>query len=167
MTQVLWRERFDDLRQRRPGLAQRVCRRLLLDMQRRGLIDLDDIGRWHRSGTERTVGRMRPGCAGAERADQQGKRLRRPTAVSGAHEFGHALVVDSQTTIDGRQFGLTVVRDGMYDIYTEHLQFLRQKFDCSNNAAHGWTPCPSGTVNENENGNRQACTVPDMLRSVR
>ena len=43
MTQVLWRERFDDLRQRRPGLAQRVCRRLLFDMQRRGLIDLDDI----------------------------------------------------------------------------------------------------------------------------
>jgi hypothetical protein len=43
LTQVLWRERFDELRQRRPGLAQRVCRRLLLDMQRRDLIDLDDI----------------------------------------------------------------------------------------------------------------------------
>ncbi len=43
MTQAVWRERFDDLRTRRPGLAQRVCRRLLFDMQRRGLIDLDDI----------------------------------------------------------------------------------------------------------------------------
>ena len=43
MTQAVWRERFNDLRQGRPGLAQRVCRRLLLDMQRRGLIDLDDI----------------------------------------------------------------------------------------------------------------------------
>ncbi len=43
MTQAVWRERFDKLRQQRPGLAQRVCRRLLLDMQRRGLIDLDDI----------------------------------------------------------------------------------------------------------------------------
>jgi hypothetical protein len=43
VTQPVWRERFDDLRTRRPGLAQRVCRRLLLDMQRRGLIDLDGI----------------------------------------------------------------------------------------------------------------------------
>ncbi|MGD8439477.1 MAG: PEP/pyruvate-binding domain-containing protein [Holophagae bacterium] len=43
MTQAVWRERFDDLRTRRPELAQRVCRRLLLDMQRRGIIDLDDI----------------------------------------------------------------------------------------------------------------------------
>ena len=43
MTQAAWRERFDELRQQRPGLAQRVCRRLLLDMQRKGLIDLDDI----------------------------------------------------------------------------------------------------------------------------
>jgi hypothetical protein len=43
LTQPTWRETFDDLRQRRPGLAQRVCRRLLLDMQSQGLIDLDDI----------------------------------------------------------------------------------------------------------------------------
>jgi hypothetical protein len=43
VTQAAWRERFDELRQQRPGLAQRVCRRLLLDMQRKGLIDLDDI----------------------------------------------------------------------------------------------------------------------------
>ncbi|MEE4272820.1 MAG: PEP/pyruvate-binding domain-containing protein [Thermoanaerobaculales bacterium] len=43
MTQPAWRDRFDDLRQRRPGLAQRVCRRLLLDMQRMDLIDLDEI----------------------------------------------------------------------------------------------------------------------------
>jgi hypothetical protein len=38
-----WRERFNDLQERRPELAQRVCRRLLLDMQRRGLVDLDGI----------------------------------------------------------------------------------------------------------------------------
>jgi len=43
VTQAAWRERFDELKQQRPGLAQRVCRRLLLDMQRKGLIDLDDI----------------------------------------------------------------------------------------------------------------------------
>ena len=43
MTEAAWRERFDELRRRRPGIAQRVCRRLLLDMQRQGLIDLDDI----------------------------------------------------------------------------------------------------------------------------
>jgi hypothetical protein len=43
VTEADWRRRFDDLRQRRRGLAQRVCRRLLLDMQRRGLIDLDGI----------------------------------------------------------------------------------------------------------------------------
>jgi pyruvate, water dikinase len=38
-----WRQTFEDLRGRRPDLAERVCRRLLLDMQRRGLIDLDTL----------------------------------------------------------------------------------------------------------------------------
>jgi hypothetical protein len=60
----------------------------------------------------------------------------------------------SQAAIDGSQFGLTVVRDGMYDILAEHLQFLWQKIGCSDNAAHGHAPCPSGTVDENENENR-------------
>jgi len=38
-----WRQTFDDLRRRRPDLAERACRLLLLDMQRQGLIDLDTI----------------------------------------------------------------------------------------------------------------------------
>jgi hypothetical protein len=38
-----WRQTFEDLRGRRPDLAERVCRRLLLDMQRQGLIDLDTL----------------------------------------------------------------------------------------------------------------------------
>jgi hypothetical protein len=38
-----WRQTFEDLRLRRPDLAERVCRRLLLDMQRQGLIDLDTL----------------------------------------------------------------------------------------------------------------------------
>lgn len=38
-----WRQTFDDLRRRRPDLAERACRLLLLDMQRQGLIELDTI----------------------------------------------------------------------------------------------------------------------------
>ncbi len=38
-----WRQQFDDLRQRRPDLAERVCRRLLMDLQRRGLVDLEAL----------------------------------------------------------------------------------------------------------------------------
>ncbi|MFV2072717.1 MAG: PEP/pyruvate-binding domain-containing protein [Thermoanaerobaculales bacterium] len=38
-----WRQQFDDLRQRRPELAERVCRRLLMDLQRRGLVDFDAV----------------------------------------------------------------------------------------------------------------------------
>ncbi|MDH3815318.1 MAG: PEP/pyruvate-binding domain-containing protein [Acidobacteriota bacterium] len=38
-----WRQKFDDLRQRRPGLAGRVCRRLLRDLQKKKLVDLDAL----------------------------------------------------------------------------------------------------------------------------
>jgi len=38
-----WRQQFDDLRQRRPGLAGRVCRRLLRDLQKKKLVDLDAL----------------------------------------------------------------------------------------------------------------------------
>ena len=38
-----WRQQFDDLRKRRPDLAERVCRRLLMDLQRRGLVDLEAL----------------------------------------------------------------------------------------------------------------------------
>ena len=38
-----WRQQFDDLRQRRPGLAARVCRRLLRDLQKKKLVDLDAL----------------------------------------------------------------------------------------------------------------------------
>ena len=41
--QVEWRQQFDDLRQRRPGLAARVCRRLLRDLQKKKLVDLDAL----------------------------------------------------------------------------------------------------------------------------
>jgi len=38
-----WRQQFEDLRKRRPEAAERVCRRLLMDLQRRGLVDFDAI----------------------------------------------------------------------------------------------------------------------------
>jgi hypothetical protein len=38
-----WRQTFEDLKRRRPDLAERACRRLLLDMQRRGVVDLDTL----------------------------------------------------------------------------------------------------------------------------
>ncbi|MBD3871911.1 MAG: pyruvate, phosphate dikinase [Acidobacteria bacterium] len=38
-----WRQQFDDLKQRRPELADRACRRLLMDLQRRGLVDLEAL----------------------------------------------------------------------------------------------------------------------------
>ena len=41
--QVEWRRQFDDLRQRRPDLAARVCRRLLRDLQKKKLVDLDAL----------------------------------------------------------------------------------------------------------------------------
>jgi len=40
---VEWRQQFDDLRQRRPDLAARVCRRLLRDLQKKKLVDLDAL----------------------------------------------------------------------------------------------------------------------------
>jgi hypothetical protein len=40
---VEWRQQFDELRQRRPGLAARVCRRLLRDLQKKKLVDLDAL----------------------------------------------------------------------------------------------------------------------------
>ena len=38
-----WRQQFEDLQHRKPELAERVCRRLLLDMQHQGLVDLDEL----------------------------------------------------------------------------------------------------------------------------
>ncbi len=38
-----WRQQFDELKQRRPDVADRVCRRLLMDLQRRGLVDLEAL----------------------------------------------------------------------------------------------------------------------------
>jgi len=43
VTETDWREQFDDLKRRRPELAQRVCRKLLVDMHRQGLLDLDAL----------------------------------------------------------------------------------------------------------------------------
>ncbi|MCD4748837.1 MAG: PEP/pyruvate-binding domain-containing protein [Thermoanaerobaculales bacterium] len=46
MTQLLhpaWRQHFQDLKERRPDLAEKVCRKLLVDMQRQGLVDFDDL----------------------------------------------------------------------------------------------------------------------------
>ena len=40
---AMWQEQFDELKERRPDLAQRVCRRLLMDMHRRDLLDLDAL----------------------------------------------------------------------------------------------------------------------------
>jgi len=38
-----WQEEFEELKERRPDLAQRVCRKLLVDMHREGLVDLDAL----------------------------------------------------------------------------------------------------------------------------
>ena len=38
-----WWPLFSDLEERRPDLAERVCRKLLVDMQRRGLVDFEDL----------------------------------------------------------------------------------------------------------------------------
>ncbi len=38
-----WRLPFQDLRERRPDLAEKVCRKLLVDMQRQGLVDFDSL----------------------------------------------------------------------------------------------------------------------------
>ncbi len=38
-----WRERFEDLKQRRPDLADRVCRRLIKDLQDRGVLDVEAL----------------------------------------------------------------------------------------------------------------------------
>jgi hypothetical protein len=38
-----WRVHFQDLRERRPDLAEKVCRKLLVDMQRLGLVDFDTL----------------------------------------------------------------------------------------------------------------------------
>jgi len=40
---VEWRQQFEDLRQRRPELAARVCRRLLRDLQKKGHVDLEAL----------------------------------------------------------------------------------------------------------------------------
>ncbi len=38
-----WREYFEELRKRRHDVADRACRRLLMDLQRKGLVDLDAL----------------------------------------------------------------------------------------------------------------------------
>jgi hypothetical protein len=38
-----WRHQFEDLQHRKPELAERVCRRLLVEMQHQGLVDLDEL----------------------------------------------------------------------------------------------------------------------------
>ncbi len=38
-----WRDQFEDLKRRRPELAERVCRKLLTDLHRQGLIDIDAL----------------------------------------------------------------------------------------------------------------------------
>ncbi|MEN8163878.1 MAG: hypothetical protein ABFS37_07100 [Acidobacteriota bacterium] len=38
-----WRIHFQDLRERRPDLAEKTCRKLLVDMQRQGLVDFDSL----------------------------------------------------------------------------------------------------------------------------
>ncbi len=38
-----WRRQFDDLQRRKPELAERVCRRLLVEMQRRGVVDFEEL----------------------------------------------------------------------------------------------------------------------------
>ena len=38
-----WRQQFNDLQRRRPELAERVCRRLLVEMQHRGLLDFEEL----------------------------------------------------------------------------------------------------------------------------
>ncbi|NOZ77730.1 MAG: pyruvate, phosphate dikinase [Acidobacteria bacterium] len=38
-----WREQFEDLKRRRPELAERVCRKLLTDLHREGLINIDAL----------------------------------------------------------------------------------------------------------------------------
>jgi pyruvate,water dikinase len=40
---VEWRQKFDGFREHRPELAARVCRRLLRELQRKGLVDLDAL----------------------------------------------------------------------------------------------------------------------------
>jgi pyruvate,water dikinase len=38
-----WRQQFEDLRRRKPEVTARVCRRLLRDLQKKGLVDLDAL----------------------------------------------------------------------------------------------------------------------------
>jgi hypothetical protein len=38
-----WRDQFEDLQNRKPELAERVCRRLLVEMQRQGLVDFEEL----------------------------------------------------------------------------------------------------------------------------
>ena len=40
---VDWRQQFEEVRQRRPEVANRVCRRLLRDLQHKGLVDLEAL----------------------------------------------------------------------------------------------------------------------------
>lgn len=67
MTQTpdAWRLQFEDLRGRRPDLAEKVCRKLLVDMQRQGLVDFDSLddevtGVLHLSGERRGSEPNRP-----------------------------------------------------------------------------------------------------------
>jgi len=39
MSEIRWKRQFEDLKTRRPELAEKVCRKLLVDMQRQGLVD--------------------------------------------------------------------------------------------------------------------------------
>ncbi len=60
-----WRVHFKDLQGRRPDLAEKVCRQLLVDMQRQGLVDFDNLddevtSMLHLSGDRRVLDPNRP-----------------------------------------------------------------------------------------------------------
>ena len=40
---IPWRRQFEELRKRKPDVAEKVCRKLLVDMQRQGLVDFDSL----------------------------------------------------------------------------------------------------------------------------
>jgi len=62
--QVDWRQQFEEVRQRRPELANRVCRRLLRDLQHKGLVDLGALDELaaalKKGGTKRALDPNRP-----------------------------------------------------------------------------------------------------------
>jgi len=101
MPEPAWREQFRDLERRRPELAGRVCRKLLMKMQRKGLVDFDDL--------EDQVGAALH--LGSERKDFDPNRPKPPISQESRAEFYRLALKYAEQYLDGEDISAEIFQN--------------------------------------------------------